>query len=200
MRRLLIAAMVIAVTGCSPVSTDVDTTGRRPVRVVQAVAPQVTLTAVQPATLPVRVGVPTRILIPALGVDAPVSPVGVTGQDLAIPAAIETVGWYQVTSRPGSAGTALLVGHRDGATGRPGALYDLTRLPVGAKIAVTSWTGGRVFRVTSSAPYVKDGLPPRLLTTTGRARIAVVTCDGWQEGQGYLDNRVVVADFVGRTR
>ena len=69
---------------------------------------------VHPAPAPVATS-PGRIVIPTLGVDAAVVPVGVEedGQ-MEIPQDVATVGWYRFGPAPGAAaGSAVLTGHVD---------------------------------------------------------------------------------------
>ena len=153
------------------------------------------------------------LIVPSLGVDAPVTPAGATGApgtaSLTIPADIHTIGWWDGTvsdgSRtvhtdapaPGQPGVAVLAGHIDSATAGPGALYDLKDVAVGAVVEIVD-SDHHVSKWEVSAPPLvtaKTALPPSLWVTTGPPRLALVTCGGpFDSATGhYLDNVIVWA-------
>jgi hypothetical protein len=86
--------------------------------------PTVTTRPAEPATT--EVPAPVRLTVPALGVDAPLDPVGVApdGQ-MALPDDVDRVGWYRFGPAPGAAGSAVLAGHVDDAEQGLGALAAL---------------------------------------------------------------------------
>ena len=49
--------------------------------------------------------IPERLRIGAIGVDAPILPVGVTAGTTEIPADVHDVGWYRFGGRPGGSGS-----------------------------------------------------------------------------------------------
>jgi hypothetical protein len=153
------------------------------------------------------------VVIPALGVRAPLVATGAVGRpgsaSLTIPSDIHTVGWWdgvitdgdkrmkEAAPAPGDPGVALIAGHVDSASAGAGALYNLRRLDRGDRIRVigvdrraTSW------KVISVPQYtVKTALPRALFRTTGPPRLALVTCGGpFDAATGhYLDNVIVWA-------
>ena len=145
-------------------------------------------------TVPVAVP-PTSISIPAIGVDAPVVPVGlVPGTDsLQIPD-IHHVGWYQLGPSPGQTGSAVLVAHLDG-DGRPGVFWHLGQLSPGDLITITfSETQRQTFRVIGRQQVPKTELPAQIFSRAGPPRIALVTCGGAfnTRTRHYHDNVIVV--------
>ncbi len=144
---------------------------------------------------------PQRLLVPALDVDAPVVGVG-TERDggLVIPDDPATVGWWSGGAAPGSpVGTVVLAGHVDTAEAGPGALFDLARAPVGARVRLTAGTGTATYEVTARRRYPKDDLPWRtLFAQTRQPRLVLVTCGGAfdRATRHYTDNVVVVATPV----
>lgn len=61
---------------------------------------------------------PATLLIPDIGVAAPVDPVGVDGRgDMDVPGATGHVGWYEPGPAPGDPGDAVIDGHLDWSTG-----------------------------------------------------------------------------------
>jgi uncharacterized repeat protein (TIGR01451 family) len=156
------------------------------------------------------------VTIPALHVDAPLAPTGATGRpgaaSLDIPDRIDEVVWWDGTftdgdirlksgaPAPGDPGVAIIAGHVASATLGPGAFYHLGTLRRGATITVVGPSGRRT-RWRVSAPPVtvpKGALPRALFATSGRPRLALVTCGGpFDSATGhYLDNVIVWAKPV----
>jgi hypothetical protein len=138
----------------------------------------------------------TGVHLPAIGVDAPVVPVGVQPgtDDIEIPD-IDHVGWYQLGPSPGQQGSAVLVGHVDG-DGRPGVFFDLGKLVPGDVVTVDFADGGRAeFRVVGRQQVAKAALPADLFARDGDPRLTLITCGGaFDSSTGhYVDNVVVVA-------
>jgi Sortase domain len=145
------------------------------------------------------------LVIPALGVRAPLVATGAVGPPgaatLTIPSNIHTVAWWDGAPRPGQPGVALIAGHVDSAAAGPGALYDLARIRVGSTVRVTLrglTTTWRVVRAPELTP--KTALPRALFRAGGPPRLALVTCGGgFDAATGhYLDNVIVWAVPVRR--
>ena len=146
----------------------------------------------------VTTAVPDRVTIPALGVDAPVVPVGVAADGaLGIPTRPSVVGWWAGGSSPGrSGGATVLVGHVDSAATGPGALFRLEAIRPGAVVTVAA--AGRTWRYVVQAvrAYPKATLPAASVFGQEVApRLVIVTCGGpFDAATGhYLDNIVVWA-------
>jgi hypothetical protein len=155
----------------------------------------------------------SSLVIPSLGVDAPLVPTGATGSvgtaALTIPSDVHTVAWWDGVIRdgdrtvqedapkPGEPGVALIAGHIDSATAGPGALYDLKDLAPGALVEVIgSDQQVSTWRVSTPPDTTrKTALPPSLWVTTGPPKLALVTCGGpFDAATGhYLDNVIVWA-------
>ena len=80
---------------------------------------------------------PSRISIPSISVDAPITPHGLApdGQ-MAVPDNIEEVAWYRFGATPGSRGSAVLAAHVDLAGAGPGVFFDLDALQEGNMVKV----------------------------------------------------------------
>lgn len=140
--------------------------------------------------------IPERLRIGAIGVDAPILPVGVTAGTTEIPADVHEVGWYRFGGRPGRSGSTLLVAHVSSGTQGPGVFFRLRDLVPGDDVLVKMRDGSSsVFRVIARWSYAKEALPHRLFGRTGPAMLALVTCGGpYSEATGrYEDNIVVYA-------
>ncbi len=141
----------------------------------------------------------TRVAIADLGVNAPVSAVGIdiAAGKLAVPDPINQVGWWSGGAAPGdAAGTVVLGGHVDSARAGRGAFFRLKDGRAGSLIRVTSADGRtRSYRITTVRTYVKTALPLGVWTTRGPRRLVLVTCGGpFLPAEGsYRDNVVVTA-------
>jgi sortase (surface protein transpeptidase) len=148
-----------------------------------------------PTTVPPRV-VPTRLQIPAIGLDAAVVPVGLDPDGaMAIPPPADA-GWYELGPSPGESGSAVLAAHID-FNGQPGAFFNLRSLPVGAEVVVLGEDGiGRTFTVTTREQVPKDQVDlGRYFTASGPPRLSLITCGGAFDGGAghYQDNIIVTA-------
>jgi Sortase domain len=142
--------------------------------------------------------IPVRLRIAAIGVNAPVVPVGVAADGtLGIPASPSVLGWWAGGGSPGQAsGAIVLVGHVDSAAQGPGALFKLQQRRPGA--AVTVAAGGRAWRyvVRAVRAYAKARLPSAaVFGQRVTPRLVIITCGGpFDAATGhYLDNVVVYA-------
>ncbi|PBC71871.1 sortase family protein [Streptomyces sp. TLI_235] len=152
-----------------------------------------------PAAMPFSL--PTRLRIPAIGVDAPVTGVGLdTRGGLQVPPEADRnlAGWYRLGAAPGSAGNALLVGHVDTDRGRA-VFWSLGSLHRGNTLDVLRADGSTArFAVDAVEVLPKDGFPDdRVYGATARPELRVITCGGgYTRATGYLGNVVVYAHLV----
>jgi hypothetical protein len=138
--------------------------------------------------------VPTRVRIGAIGVDAPVVPVGVQAGTTEIPRDVRAVGWYRFGGRLGVSGSTLLVAHVSAGAAGPGAFFRLRELQPGDRVLVNTGSGsGSVFRVVARRTYPKVVLPDRVFSRTGPAVLTLITCGGpFSETTGRYEDNVVV--------
>jgi LPXTG-site transpeptidase (sortase) family protein len=154
---------------------------------------------VVPASPPTAPEPPVRVRLPALGVDAPVGPVGIDDRGrMAVPLDVATVGWYRFGPGPGAAaGSAVLSGHVDDREQGYGAFHRLGDLVPGDPVAVDLADGGVVtYRVEAVTRFPKADLPVgEVFARDGAPRLTLVTCGGPfdYEAHGYRENVVVVA-------
>ena len=147
-----------------------------------------------------------RLLIPSIGVNAPITPETTTGSGsslaLTIPADIQEVAWFMGTAPnsgvlPGAPGDALLAGHVDSAAAGPGALYRLASVTPGVTITVVGSDGLATNWQVSSPPVLlsKTTVAEMSWATTGPPTISIVTCGGpFDASTGhYVDNVLVHA-------
>ncbi|WP_405618358.1 class F sortase [Streptomyces sp. NBC_01508] len=153
--------------------------------------------AVAPSGSAATAAPPTRIRIPAIGLDQGLLGLRVQ-QDgrLGVPKDPARVGWWSDGPRPGDPGAVVVVGHVDSATG-PGAFHGLSSLRPGDKVTLRREDGGEVtFTIQALRQYEKNAIPDsQVYATTGPPALRLITCGGtYDRGRGeYRDNLVVYA-------
>ncbi|MFJ2820619.1 class F sortase [Streptomyces toxytricini] len=145
---------------------------------------------------------PVRVRIPSIGVDAPLTGLGLGADgslDVPPPGRRDLAGWYRDGTTPGAVGTAVVVGHVDHASG-PAVFYRLGALRRGAAIEVRRADGRTaVFTVHAVEVYDADRFPDaRVYGPSPRAELRVITCGGdFSPHTGYEGNVVVFAHLTG---
>jgi hypothetical protein len=159
-------------------------------------ATSTTWSTTQPARAVTSVLPPTAVRIPAIGVDAPIVPVGLEPDaSMEIPEDVATIGWYEPGVRPGESGSAVLAGHVDSRSQGPGAFFDLRRLDLDDVVSITHRDGvTRDWRVVARTNYGKRDLPiADIFTNRGDPQLVLITCGGEfdRTARSYADNIVV---------
>jgi hypothetical protein len=153
--------------------------------------------ATPPPPDPEPVADPVGIRIDAIGVDAPVIPVGLEPDGgMEIPEDVQEIGWYSPGVRPGELGSAVLSGHVDSHVQGRGAFFELRQLGVDDLVTVTHADGTeRTWRVVAREQYAKDQLPIDQVFVWGgdREQLVLITCGGDFDRsiRSYDDNIVV---------
>lgn len=139
-------------------------------------------------------GVPRRVVIERLGMDAPVVPIAATGDALTPPSDPQQLGWWSAGAPTGARrGSALVTGHTVHTGG--GALDNLERMRTGDRVTVYTGRGIIPYDVRSVEVFGKGSVArhaQRLFSQEVRGRLVLVTCEDW-DGTQYLSNVVVVA-------
>jgi LPXTG-site transpeptidase (sortase) family protein len=143
--------------------------------------------------------VPLRLRIPAIGVNAPITEVGLNADDTVQVPPLDDhnlAGWYKYGPTPGQKGPSVLLGHVDSVTGAS-VFFDLKDLRKGDKVYVELKDG-------KTATFVVDGLQ-RVEKTAfptedvygklSYAGLRLITCGGaFDPTTGhYLENIIVYA-------
>jgi LPXTG-site transpeptidase (sortase) family protein len=144
---------------------------------------------------------PVRVTIPAIGVSAPIIPLGLNpDRTMQTPQGYSEAGWFRPGPEPGERGAAIVVGHVDSHNG-PGVFYRLRALRRGDRIGITLVNGKKLqFIVTSSRDVSKQHFPTALVYRhTNRATLRLVTCGGrFDSSTGhYVNNHLVFAWLLG---
>ena len=186
-----VALLLVAISACgSDPAPDLSPRDRLPRKAVTGERP--------PArTVPRKVAPPRWIRIPAIGVSAPVIPLGLNkDHTIEVPKDFSDTGWYRPGPDPGEQGPAVIVGHVDSQTG-PAVFYRLRELKRGNRILIRRADGTTVrFRVNGLERWPKAEFPTRRVY--GRTRgpvLRLVTCSGaFDSSSGhYVDNTIVFA-------
>ncbi len=142
-------------------------------------------------------GVPVRIRIPSVRVDARILPVGLDPDGtMELPPAAST-GWFEPGARVGAdRGSAVIAGHVDQRR-RPGAFIRLRDVRVGQSIEVVDDRGTtHRFTVTERFQVEKELLPMgELFRRDGPPTLTLITCGGEfrPSARRYRDNIVIRA-------
>ncbi|MGW1173543.1 class F sortase [Kitasatospora sp. NPDC002543] len=142
---------------------------------------------------------PTRLLVPSVGVDAPVAELGLNPDGtVEVPSADhgDEVGWYRNGPTPGETGPAVLIGHLDTAHG-PAVFKQLPKLRPGEPIRIRRADGSTVdFKVRTLLQAAKDRFPTeQVYGDTPTPALRLITCGGQIGADGHwTDNIIVLAD------
>ncbi|MGW4494002.1 class F sortase [Streptomyces sp. NPDC004376] len=149
-----------------------------------------------PAAASLAFSAPGRVRIPAIRVDAPVTPVGMnTDGSVGAPPPEDTnlAGWFTGAVSPGEKGTAVIVGHVDNQRG-PAVFYGLGALKKGDRVEVDREDGRTaVFEIYGVEVFEKSKFPgDRVYGSKGTPELRVITCGGGFTKQNGYDGNVVV--------
>jgi LPXTG-site transpeptidase (sortase) family protein len=139
-----------------------------------------------------------HLLIPAIGVDAPVEPVGVLPNgDLNVPQKNQwtAVGWYKDGTIPGQSGSAIIDGHLDRPGGAPAVFWDLRQLRRGDIVMIMDARGQTLhFQVVQLQTYQPDVAPLAMIYgDTSGVYLNLITCAGrWMPSRHQTTERLVV--------
>lgn len=142
------------------------------------------------------VGLPLRLKISGINVDAAIIPVGLTSDGaMDAPKDPAEVAWFNLGSRPGENGTAVIAGHYDWKNNKPAVFDNLDKLRIGDKIFVEDESGVTVtFVVRETRIYDNDEIAPEVFgSNDGKAHLNLITCTGsWSKAKKTYSERLVV--------
>jgi LPXTG-site transpeptidase (sortase) family protein len=138
------------------------------------------------------------LLIPAIGLDAPIEPVGLLPNGaLNVPQKNQwtDVGWYKDGPVPGQSGSAIIDGHLDRPGGAPAVFWNLQQLQRGDMVMVVGAQGQTLqFQVVQLQSYQPDVAPlEKIYGNTSGTYLNLITCAGpWLPSQHQTAERLVV--------
>lgn len=149
----------------------------------------------------VNAGLPARLKIPKIDVDAPLEHVGLTPQgDMDAPKDPANAAWYTPGPRPGDSGNAVIDGHFGYRNRIPAVFDNLQKLEPGDNLYVEDEQGTTVafvvreLRTYSPGESTADVFRPK----DGQAHLNLITCKGtWDKNrESYSARLVVFADRI----
>ncbi len=185
---VLAASGVLTVVGRTVAST-------RPTSPLRA-TPRLGRVAPKPPAIEAR-SKPLRLRIPAIGVDAPLVPLGLNADGTLQVPRYEDAGWYVGASRAGDVGPAVIAAHVDSTTG-PAVFYRLDELEAGQEVFVEYSDATVGFVVRDRQLVSKTRFPTdRVYRPTAFPELRLVTCAGaFNNTTGsYSANLIVWADL-----
>lgn len=215
---VIVAGTVGLLNGCSSSPASSTTVPAPTTDIVRTPTARPTPTGVRPGVLQSSyqapgasgaadpVPVPVSLTIPAIGVQATVITLGLTSDGSlntnplnGQPQALDDVGWYTGSSRPGAIGPAVIAGHIN--YNGPGVFANLIKLRPADPIYVKRADGGSVeFIVTRVQTALKNDFPAGgVFGGTPDAELRVITCGNGSKADydpkthHYLSNTIVYA-------
>jgi LPXTG-site transpeptidase (sortase) family protein len=195
----LTAAGVVSLSGlvgCGGGTAPTHTAPSEPAPVVASSAPAPAQT--QTVTAARRVGRPTHVTIPAIGVDENLYGVGLKDDGAMETPDFGDAGWYDEGPRPGDPGPAVIVAHVHGPAGDD-VFAELDALERGDRVTVRDTTGTSTFVVDSVERARKESLPyHRIWNDTDQPVLRLITCGGKPDPvtRMYPDNTIVFAHLA----
>ena len=140
-------------------------------------------------------GLPARLRIPTLKIDAAIGYVGLNKAGaMDVPANVVDVGWYKHGPLPGNTGSAVIAGHVNGPRGEAGVFSHLEALQPGDSISVADGQDQiTLFTVREVRTYDQDEQPNEVFNSSEGAHLNLITCAGsWDTNQRHFLKRLVV--------
>lgn len=141
-------------------------------------------------------GLPFRIIIPKINVNASIDSLGLTPEgDLGAPDEIANAGWYNAGPRVGSPGSAVIDGHFGGTASKPAVFDKLHTLQIGDIVNVED-TDKKIhaFVVREKQLFQPDEDASTVFRShDNKAHLNLITCQGvWINRQETYSSRLVV--------
>ena len=150
-------------------------------------------------TLQKTTGLPIRLVIPEIGVDAAIESVGLTTSGaMDAPKDPADTGWFNLGPRPGESGSAIIDGHFGWKNNTPAVFDKLSTLQSGDKIYVEDEKGVMTtFVVRKLQIYGENANASDVFSSSdGKSHLNLITCGGSLDAtsKSYSDRLVVFAD------
>ena len=137
---------------------------------------------------------PSRLIVPLLGINANIQYVGENAQgNMRAPDNFTDVSWYEYGTIPGSIGTAVIAGHVDNGLGLDGVFKHLSDIVVGADVYIET-TGGdtRHFKVSDVEVYPYQSCRDAFHTKWCGSPQSHYLRRSWVTGGDTYDQRIVI--------
>jgi sortase A len=137
-----------------------------------------------------------RLKIPGIKTDAVIENVGLTPDGaMDVPKGPKNVAWFDLGSRPGEPGSAVIAGHSGWKNGIPAVFDNLSKLKKGDKIFIQDKKGAVItFIVREIRNYDPNADAGDVFgSSDGKAHLNLVTCGGvWNAAKKTHSQRLVV--------
>lgn len=158
--------------------------------------PALTIVPASLSVLETGVGLPTRLKIPSIKVDASIEYVSVNSKgEMDIPKLPGNTAWFELGPRPGEVGSAAIAGHLNWYNGATGVFANLNKLQIGDKILIQDDKGNKIsFVVRKVRTYEpSEDASDVFISNDGKAYLNLITCDGvWDKRAKEYSKRLVV--------
>lgn len=145
----------------------------------------------EPSSAPVE-----RIMIPRLGIDAPIVVLGIDANGaMQDPKGPREVAWYNFSSRPGWGSNAVFAGHVDYINYGPAVFWRLRDVQLGDEIKVVLADGvSYTYRVVSANQFSAAEAPVQdIVGPTDQEVVTLITCGGtFNTRTREYDRRLIV--------
>lgn len=147
---------------------------------------------------------PSRVRIPAIGVDERTIDLGTTPKKtMEVPQNGSDIGWFDAGPTPGELGPSVLAAHVTWK-GERGVFYELGAVKPKQRIEVDRRDGTTaIFQVDRVGQYSKAKFPSQeVYGPTTRSALRLITCGGAYDAtrERHVDNIVVFAHLIGSKR
>jgi len=148
-------------------------------------------------TFPSVVGIPVRLKIPKINIDAKIISLGVDKDgSIEAPSGPKDVGWFETGTRPGDNGNAIIDGHYGyWKDGEESVFDDLNKLRKGDQIYVEDENGiFYIFVVKKIMIYDASVDASNIFNSADKkSHLNLITCEGdWNATQKTYSNRLVI--------
>lgn len=143
------------------------------------------VTAFEPAPL-------GKIILPSLGVTAPIYPIPWTGMDWDLDGLGQNAGWLVTSAGLNQPGNKVIIGHLDLADRLPGPFFDLKEMKTGDQVVVQAGGMNTLYRVTGSTSV--DSTDTQYVRADYPADLTLITClrGSWDPSRQEYMQRLVV--------
>ena len=144
-------------------------------------------------------GLPVRLKIPEINVDAIIEYVGLKANgEMDVPKSPDNVAWFNLGARPGNIGSAVIAGHYGILKNGEGSIFDnLKKLNKGDQLYIEDDKGATItFAVRENRSYDADADASDVFSSNdGKSHLNLVTCQGWDKvSESYTKRLVVFTD------
>jgi len=145
-------------------------------------------------------GLPMRLKIPSIKVDAAIEHLSLTSEGaMAAPEGFDNVAWFSLGPRPGQIGSALIAGHRSWINGKAAVFDNLDKLKKGDNLYIEDDKGTSIsFVVRESRTYnPEEDVPDVFYQSNGNHLNLIASAGDWDNSQKSATKRLVVfADII----